>query len=359
MGQPLLSVVVPVHNGQSQLPRCLDGLRLSEYSNFEVIVVDDCSADRTPQIVLQSGAQYIRTASKLGPAGARNVGAQKANGTIIVFVDADVVLPPSALALINEDFECDPELAALFGSYCDAPAWQDFFSQYKNLMHHYIHQNSNEHAVTFWAGCGAVRKDIFQKVGGFDSEKYRVPSIEDIEFGYRLVRAGYSIRLDKRIEVKHLKRWRLRDLIRADIFYRAIPWTQLIMETRNLPRDLNLNTGARVSAVLISLLLVLLLLMPFFLHGSATWISSRLLVTAVVTLLALLLALNRRIYIFFWRKRGGGFMARAILAHWFYYLYSFAAFLICAAHYRIRSLFFTTGRPVRRSDAATPRIQGF
>ena len=48
------------------------------------------------------------------------------------------------LRLIAEDFVRDPELAAVFGSYDDEPAWRTFISQYKNLMHHYVHQISNE-----------------------------------------------------------------------------------------------------------------------------------------------------------------------------------------------------------------------
>ena len=81
-----------------------------------------------------------------------------------LFVDADVVMPPGGLGLIAEDFRRDPELAAVFGSYDDTPAWTTFISQYKNLMHHYVHQTSSESAATFWAGCGAVRKTVFRGV---------------------------------------------------------------------------------------------------------------------------------------------------------------------------------------------------
>ncbi len=96
----------------------------------------------------------------------KRLGVRQALGEIVVFVDADVVVPPGALGLIAEEFDRDADLAALFGSYDESPAWGSFLSQYKNLMHHYVHQISSEQAVTFWAGCGAMRRDVFEQFGG-------------------------------------------------------------------------------------------------------------------------------------------------------------------------------------------------
>ena len=222
-----ISVIVPACNSTLHLPRCLDALARSEYLQFEVIVVDDCSTDDTASIGERYGARCLRTPQRMGPAGARNLGAQAAGGEILLFVDADVVVPPGTLRLVAEDFVRDPELAAVFGSYDDQPAWQSFISQYKNLMHHYVHQTSSELATTFWAGCGAMRKAVFEEFRGFDAETYFTPSIEDIALGLKLTQSGRRIKLDKRIEVKHLKRWTVQNLLRADILYRAIPWTQV------------------------------------------------------------------------------------------------------------------------------------
>jgi glycosyltransferase involved in cell wall biosynthesis len=340
-----LSVIVPVYNGSMCLPRCLEALGRSEYSNFEVIVIDDCSTDDTPQIAERHRARYFRTVRRMGPAGARNYAVQQAGGEIVIFVDADVVVPPNALRLIAENFSQDPQLAAVFGSYDDSPAWKTFLSQYKNLMHHYVHQNSSESAVTFWAGCGAIRKAIFQEFGGFDALKYSEPSIEDIALGHKLACAGRKIKLDKRIEVKHLKRWTFRGLLRADILYRAVPWSKLILESRQVPRDLNLTYGARASALfvlgltggclLIGLTLSGLLRIPMFV------------VVIPMALLALsLLALNWNVYQFFFAKRGWWFAARAVPAHWFYYLYSSVTFILFAViHYVM--LPFSSARNVR------------
>jgi glycosyltransferase involved in cell wall biosynthesis len=345
---PWLSVIVPVHNGRLQLSRCLEALTKSEYANFEVIVVDDCSTDNTRQIVERHHVRYVRTPYRMGPGGARNLGARQAQGTILVFVDTDVLLSPRALGLIAEQFEHDPELAAMFGSYDEAPAWDNFLSQYKNLMHHFIHQNSKERAVTFWAGCGAMRRARFEEMGGFDAQKYPKPSIEDIELGLRLVRAGGKIRLEKQLQVKHLKRWTLRGLLRADIFYRAVPWTKLILETRNLPRDLNLTYSAQLSAGLVGLLVVLAALLSFSGVALTQWIAPAVLLTILAAIVMILLILNWRVYFFFGRKRGLRFAAGAVIAHWFYYLYSGLVFLLYSAVHLLEAPFGTLRGAVRR-----------
>ena len=343
---PSLSVIVPVYNGAACLPRCLEGLRLSEYRNFEIIVVDDRSTDSTPEIIRRSGVRSLRTPRPLGPAGARNMGIGLAQGSIVVFVDADVVLPPNALGLIAQEFARDAQLAAVFGSYDEEPSSADFLSQYKNLTHCYVHQNSSEQATTFWAGCGAVRKSIFVECGGFDATRYRRPSIEDIELGYRLVRDGHKIRLLKRLRVKHLKKWTLPGLLETDIFHRAVPWTRLILESRRLPRDLNLTSGARVSAGLVGLLSlgwVILFLQAANVLPTISFPSPGLAEIAVVAALGgALVALNWDMYAFFGKQRGWWFAARVVPMHWFYYLYSGIAFALCgvahAAHLLVASI---------------------
>jgi hypothetical protein len=116
----------------------------------------------------------------------------------------------------------DCELTVVDDASTDGTAERKFLSQFKNLLHHYVHQNAAEEAGTFWAGCGAVRKKAFLDAVGF-SEAYTLPSIEDVELGYRLKASGKTIRLLKALQVTHLKRWPFAGLIRSDIAGRAIP----------------------------------------------------------------------------------------------------------------------------------------
>jgi glycosyltransferase involved in cell wall biosynthesis len=341
--EPRISVIIPVRNGRTHLPRCLEALARSEYANFEVIVVDDCSSDVTPSIAERYGVRYIRTPQTIGPGAARNLGAGLAEGEILAFVDADVVLPTGGLRLVAEDFGRDAKLAAVFGSYDDAPAWRTFISQYKNLMHHYVHQISNESAATFWAGCGAIRREIFEEFGGFNGMKYTAPSIEDIALGLELARCGRKILLDKRLQAKHLKRWTVRKLLRADIFFRAVPWSQLILNSGHLPRDLNLTYSSRVSSPLAALLAGTLTLLCLTVAGFTHVPATPLLGAAGFLGLALLI-LNWDVYRFFLRKRGWWFAARSVFAHWLYYFYSGATFFVCALDHFIRSAFSSPHR---------------
>jgi len=323
--KPTFSIIIPVHNGGSRFRRCLLSLAALEPTPTEIIVVADGETDGAWRMAEALDAQVLKISSPVGPAGARNLGARAAKGDVLFFVDADVTIPRDAMGLITDSFQRNPEVAAVFGSYDDEPSEPNFLSQYKNLLHHYVHQAANKEASTFWAACGAIRREIFLAMGGFD-EGYHRPSIEDIELGYRLKRAGHRIRLLKGLQAKHLKRWNVRSLLEADFLYRALPWTRLILNEGQFIDDLNLKVSNRIGVMLIFLLCLSLLgalLMP------------RLLVFAMVVAMALL-ALNWRLYCFFYDKRGLLFALKTIPWHWFYFFYSGLAFCIGFVNYRIK-----------------------
>ena len=262
---PMISVIIPVYNGTKTLTRCLEAVTSSDYPNYECIVVDDSSTDDSREIAQQFSVRILElSGGPAGPAHARNMGSQAASGEIVFFVDADVVIRDDTVTRVAETFLSHPGIDAMFGSYDDSPEAGDFSSQFKNLYHHFTHQQQGEEAVTFWSGCGAVRRDVFLEAGGFDADRYPRPSIEDIELGYRLSAAGHRIMLNGAIQVKHLKRWTLRGMLMADIFDRAIPWTRLIMQQRELPQTLNLSLPQRASALLLCVLLLHLSLTAFF-----------------------------------------------------------------------------------------------
>jgi len=310
-----ISVIVPVYNGGAGWQQCLDALVKLQPAPYEIIAVDDGSTDDSPAVAAARAARVLKTHTpRSGPAVARNLGAAHARGEILWFVDSDVVAHADAMEQLLRAFE-DPEVAAVFGSYDDAPGAQNFLSQYRNLLHHYVHQTALADTTSFWAGCGAIRAAVFERAGGF-SEAYARPSIEDIELGYRLRRMNYRVRLVKELQVKHLKRWTLLGMLRTDIRDRALPWAELLAQERELPRDLNLRVSHRISAGLCWLgvaLLGALLFLP----------QSGLL---LLPLCGALVLLNFDLYRFFAQQRGMGFLLGALPLHWFYYLYSSAAF---------------------------------
>jgi GT2 family glycosyltransferase len=338
-GSLTVTVVVPVYNGGSDFGRCMAALAGATPPPDEIVVVADGESDGSWRMAQATNAKIINVSVPGGPAKARNLGARQAKGDILFFVDADVAVAPDAIGQIKTAFQYGPDLAALFGSYDDRPGAPNFISQFKNLFHHYTHQTGSEDASTFWSGCGAIRRDIFLAMGGFDVG-YPYPCIEDIELGYRLKQAGHRIRLHKALQGTHLKRWTAVSLVKTDFLRRALPWTELILRDRQVINDLNLGGSSRASVMLVFLLLALLAALPLSLLAGGLW--GGLAFTAVVGNALALLALNWPVYRFFWRKRGGWFALRVIPWHWFYYFYGGVAFAVGAALVKGRQWGLTT-----------------
>ncbi len=331
-----ISVIIPVYNGGLNFRKCLVSVKALLPSPLEVIVVGDGDTDGSSQLAQEFGVHVLRIPSPGGPARARNFGASLAKGEILFFVDADVKLPSDAIGQVARVFQREPDLAALFGSYDDDPGETNFLSQYRNLLHHYVHQNGREDASTFWAACGAIKRDVFLAMRGFD-ETYVKPSIEDIELGYRLKQAGYAIQLCKSLQVKHWKRWELWSMLKADFFQRALPWADLIFRDRNCINDLNTGMSGRASVLLTFGLLCLVAVSP--------WYALALPMAGVMALA--LLILNAPLYRFFLRKREVRFVLQVIPWHWLYFFYSGIGFSIgLVRHLFRRSPSVWSRRPV-------------
>lgn len=331
-----ISVVIPVHQGESLLEQCLSHLRAGSDLPDEIIVVDDGSTDASGKTALRHGATVLRSERRRGPAHARNLGARAARSEVLLFVDADVLPAPDLVERMRSAFARDATLDALLGSYDDAPASPGFVSQYKNLMHCFVHRRAHRAASTFWSGCGAIRRRVFLGIGGFD-EVYDRPAIEDIELGYRLVADGHRIELDPTLTVKHLKHWTLQSLVRCDVFDRGIPWTELIWRHRSMPNDLNLRTDQRWSVLLVAGLVALTFGAVFLglRRGAASHPTDTLLLLAAVWLLggATIVGLNRAFFDFLARRRGRIFALASVPMLIGYHLYSGVAFGLGTARY--------------------------
>lgn len=253
-------MIVPVRDGAAYLSDTLPAILRSLPEGGELIVSDDGSRDGSADLAARIGAVVLRNAVATGPAAARNRGARRARGDTIAFLDADVKVHSDTLVRLVEALQ-EPAVAAVFGSYDDRPPGRSWISLYKNLAHHFVHQRARRDAATFWAGCGAIRREVFFEVGGFD-EAYRRPSIEDVELGHRLRRAGHVIRLDPKALVTHLKTWTLSSWLVSDLRDRAIPWARLLRSGAKLPRDLNFRWADRVAALLVPVAILALCATP-------------------------------------------------------------------------------------------------
>ena len=308
----MICVIVPAHRADVAFERCLEAITASA-AGHTVIVVDDGSPGAIVSIRARDlGFRALRLDTSRGPAAARNLGAAAADSPLLLFIDADILVRPDTVSTVRAHFESNPDVVALFGSYDTSPEAPQPVSQFKNLTHHYIHQQAREEAFTFWAGCGAVRRDAFLALGGFN-ESYGRPSIEDIELGYRLRKGGGRIVLLKSLQVTHLKRWTLRQLVTTDVFDRGVPWTRLILANPEFTSgDLNLSGRARASLLLTWTALVALPLAPWW-----PWLA---LISAAAVSAVLLL--GRRYFAWLIGVRGLWFAAQCVPLHLLYQIYS-------------------------------------
>jgi hypothetical protein len=335
---PRLSIIVPAYNCPGALGECLAALRAEAPEDAELVVVDDASTDETPAVAVAGGARLLRLDKNSGPGAARNLGVSHATGAVLLFVDSDVVVARGAVERVTQAFDEDAGLAALFGSYDDDPRAPSLVSRYRNLLHHFVHQEGNPRAATFWAGLGAVRRAVFLGVGGFDAVRFPRPSIEDIDLGYRLRRAGHRIRLDRALQGKHLKRWSFWSMLRTDVTCRALPWSRLILETRHAPEDLNLRASQRASGLLSGVALAAAL--------GAPWWRPFLGISALALLG--IVAINRRFYALLWRRGGARLAGLGFALHVLYFLYSTASFAYASFEARIRDVRGVSERAAER-----------
>lgn len=321
-----ISVVMPAYNAAHYLPRVLTPLldMLAAGEVAEVLVVDDQSTDNTAALAAEMGARVLVTPQNGGPGLARNLAAEHAVGDIIWLVDSDVIAWPGGASLIRDAF-ADPEVDAVFGSYDETPDGQQWLSKYKNLTHRYHHQTAKREASTFWAGCGALRKSRFLEIGGFDVETYKVPSIEDIELGYRIRAAGGRILVLPDLLGKHLKVWNLRSAVHTDIFRRAMPWARLMIGREGISNDLNTGMKERLRAGLAGLFMLFLVTLPF---APGNWLL-------VLFLGLIAIAINWHFFSFLRRNGGWGFALMSMLYHQFYYVYSATVFVWCLFEYHV------------------------
>ncbi len=325
-----ISVIIAAHNNAQHLDRGLTAVQQSNYADFEIIVVDDGSTDNSVMIARTHQVKLICLHEKHGPAAARNRGALEARGELLVFVAPDVLIQRWSLSIVSHTMLSHPEVAAVFGIYDDQPLDHHFLTQFRNLLRLFHFLDGDIYSSWFWAGCGAVRRDLFMALRGFDP---RWQHIEDMELGYRMRKAGCLMFLNKSLQVKMLKRWRWGPTLYRDITGIAIPWSHWILQADHIPNDLGFRPAHRQSALILA---VLISIVPFLFSGELLVMYAAGLISAI--LWTMFFWLNREFYAFLATRRNRWFVACAILYHVFHYIYLGAGFICgCLLHVLGRS----------------------
>lgn len=206
-----VSVIIPVFNSSRTLELSLKSIFESDYQNFEVIVVDDGSTDNSVKIASKFPCRIIRKKYNTGAADARNIGARKARYNILFFTDSDCIVKKDTISKIVNSFNKNFDIVA--GIYSKEPFNKNnIFSTYHSLLAYYNYCNSS--VPLFGTQCAGIKKNLFWKLGGFDSS-IKGATVEDLKFQYKLqsIKCNYHVNMDA--QVLHNSRDSLASLLRS------------------------------------------------------------------------------------------------------------------------------------------------
>lgn len=199
-----ISVIVPAYNAEKYIGQCIKALLNQSYrrEDYEVIVVDDGSTDKTADIIKDYPLRYIYQKNQ-GPAAARNNGVKEAKGDIILFTDSDCIATPNWIEEMVRPFKSS-DIAAVKGAYLTNQkgviarlAQVEFEERFEMLKK----AESIDMVDTYSAG---FRRDIFLQMGGFDTS-FPVANNEDTDLSYRMSKQGFKMVFNPDAIVYHLK----------------------------------------------------------------------------------------------------------------------------------------------------------
>ena len=198
----IISVIVPFHNSEDTLYKCLSGIYNSNYKNFEVIAVADNCKDNSIKIAQKFPCKLLALNAN-SAAATRNLGASKANGDILLFLDSDVIINNDSLFLINDFFIKNKDKHLLQGTYSYKHNYKYASSQF--MMSHYayyVFPEEKTETETLVTNFFCIKRKIFIEFKGFD-ENFHSSNSEDEEFGYRLIESGFKIPVNNKLKPFH------------------------------------------------------------------------------------------------------------------------------------------------------------
>jgi len=314
----LFSFIIPTHNSQQTIIRLLNSINVTvskKIHDFEAIIVDDYSKDQTVDNVKNVSknvkflTKIIPVKRHIGPAKARNIGAKYAQGKYLVFLDGDVELKKNTLKNIDNLLSKE-KIKAFTGIWDYHQKTQAFFPQFKALRdwtYWFIEREKGCRYYLFSTRIAGIEKNLFKKLYGFN-ETYPEPTVEDIEFTYRIERQS-PIKFASNIIVGHEFEgfWP----IAVKYFKRSRDWIKLFTVRRQFDP---VATSKREALKPISLAMFLSCLFIFILFKIKI-----ILLTGLFFFLIFILA-EAKFMIFLYQKKGLAFMVRGFLTAIILYL---------------------------------------
>ena len=278
-----ISIIIPSFNSSKTIEECLNAATKLDYGNYEVIVVDDASRDNSAKIIKKFPCRLIRVKNNVGAAESRNIGARHAKGSILLFMDSDIIIPRNALKLAVRFFY-EKKTDVFFASFNPRLRFKDFFSQYKHLYLCYYYKKQAETLHTLDTSFTFIKKKVFNDFHGFN-KNIRVS--EDIDLGVRLTGKGYKIYQAKNIQMEHIKHYTFKDFIKTDLIrserISKIFLSSLFGKRKSKKKSFYLRPmNIYVSIPLCSLILIVSVLSIIFKNSVLGWITKGLLMSFVI-----------------------------------------------------------------------------
>ena len=198
-----ISIISPVYENREAVKKFLQSVNMAKDSlscDFDTLIVDDGSvSDVKPATDGYSFVKFIKLPKNAGPAAARNAGAAASNGDYLIFFDSDVILKKDTLKLFEDSFKTGEDIVV--GEYDREPIDKGFFPKFKAIITK-SWTPKTKYVSVFALRAAGIKKSIFDTVGGFD-KTIKTASVEDFEFGDRLLENGYKIAYNPDILVHH------------------------------------------------------------------------------------------------------------------------------------------------------------
>jgi GT2 family glycosyltransferase len=299
----MISVIIPARNAEATIEKCLAAAFALDDMLYEIIVVDDASEDTTAALAGKYPCTLIRLDTHSGAAKARNIGARHSAGSILFFTDADCLVGNNVLSRVRAVLSGRDTDVVLGGTYTPLPYDRDFFSTFQSLIIHHSETKNCENPDYLATHAMAISAETFLRIGGFSEDI--LPILEDVEISHRLRRAGYRLRLDPGLQVRHIFRYSLPRSF-GNAIRKSTYWT--LYSLRN--GDLLADSGAASAELKVNGLSWLL-----------TWIVTAYVLASgqtrfLVSLPFLWIAsawVNRRLFRSFFEAKGMSFSAAAVL----------------------------------------------
>ncbi len=270
------SIIIPCYNSENTIKECIDSIILDSqntHHNVEIIAVDDGSNDSTRDILRSyKDVKYIYI-ENMGPATARNRGAETARGEILLFTDSDCIVQPGWIDQMLIPFLENRHISAVKGAY--RTHQEEITAQFCQLefqeRYRFLERQKFIDFVDTYSA--AFKKDTFWEIGGFN-ESFPYPNNEDVDLSYRMASYSKLMVFNPKAVVIHKHKTKAIDYFKLK-FSRAF-WRMVVYSKypEKIIRDSYTPYSLKIQMILLDVMILSLILSPFIKHAFSISIAA-------------------------------------------------------------------------------------